>query len=277
MNYCLYHANCMDGFAAAWVVWNKYGDSGWKYIPVKYQEPVPAEVINDAAVDKIIIVDFSYNKTILEELEKHCQGLIVIDHHDTAPQEYVNMIFDSGHSGCMLTWNFFNVNAASGYVNEPPEWLLYVEDRDLWKWQLPESKEVSLGLETVKREFREFNFIDLNEIKNIGNVIKEYKQGILEKHSSFEGEIWGYRGVRFCEAHPMFTSDLGEMLKERYPEMPFSVIYGVGENTLFVSLRQGCSDVHLGSICQQFGGGGHKNAAGFKRTIGNVLMDLIPK
>ena len=40
----IYHANCTDGFTAAWAAWLTHPD--WEYIPIKYGYPLPSPRIN---------------------------------------------------------------------------------------------------------------------------------------------------------------------------------------------------------------------------------------
>lgn len=103
--FVLYHANCPDGFAAARAAWMSLGDAA-TYLPVSYGDPLPA--IPDGS--EVYIVDFSYPRPILEELEARC-GLTVIDHHATAQEALSGLAFahfDMSKSGAVLTWEHFH-------------------------------------------------------------------------------------------------------------------------------------------------------------------------
>nr|HQV12825.1 hypothetical protein [Nitrospira sp.] len=60
----LYHAECADGFGAAWAIWRRY--PGAEYRPVKHGEAPPANL----AGHHIVMVDFSYNRATLEAMAK---------------------------------------------------------------------------------------------------------------------------------------------------------------------------------------------------------------
>ena len=47
MIHVLYHANCYDGFGAAWAAWRKLGDDGVVYQAVNYGDPLPQSGIAD--------------------------------------------------------------------------------------------------------------------------------------------------------------------------------------------------------------------------------------
>ena len=75
----IYHDQCRDGFGAAYAAWKKFGDDA-SYIPRKTQDPAP-----EGLQDKdIFIVDYSYKKPVLEDLQKNNRSVVVIDHHETA-------------------------------------------------------------------------------------------------------------------------------------------------------------------------------------------------
>src|SRR5262245_51981779 len=80
--FVLYHADCPDGFCAAWVARRRFG-AGADYLPVQYGQEPPA-----AANDKdrpLYVVDFSYPRDVTFRLAalRHAE-MIVLDHHKTA-------------------------------------------------------------------------------------------------------------------------------------------------------------------------------------------------
>lgn len=60
---CIYHGNCADGFAGAWVVRRALGEDRVDFYPGVYQEPPP-----DVTDRDVIIVDFSYKRPVLEQM-----------------------------------------------------------------------------------------------------------------------------------------------------------------------------------------------------------------
>ena len=74
----LYHAECADGFGAAWAIWNRFPAA--RFIPVKHGNPPPAELQDQ----RVVIVDFSYARETLETMAAQTQALLVLDHHITA-------------------------------------------------------------------------------------------------------------------------------------------------------------------------------------------------
>lgn len=82
---CIYHANCADGFTAAWAVREALGETV-EYIPAGYGDEPP-----DVAGADVIIVDFSYKRPVLERMAHTARSIIVLDHHKTARDDLINL------------------------------------------------------------------------------------------------------------------------------------------------------------------------------------------
>lgn len=264
MNYVIYHANCPDGFLAAYCAWEILGDD-CEYIPCSYQSPMP-----DLLPDSIVyILDFSFPKEQMIELASKMKQVTVIDHHKTAQANFeglevenLTLIFDMTKCGSMLTWEFF-------HPNEEPEMIYgYVQDRDLWQWKLPNSKEVSAYLYLQPKEFKHYRNVVLRtsteEMIAIGRIILKTQDKIVNDlvERAFFQEIGGY--IIPVVNSSILQSELGNALNIKYPEAPFAGVFNFlkNMNSINWSLRsQGNFDVS--EVAKQFGGGGHKNAAGF--------------
>ena len=148
----LYHAHCRDGFGAAYAAWKRLGDKA-TYIPCKYGDPPPG-----VSGKNVIILDFSYPREIVEKMYEEANSLIILDHHKSAMEDLCDLDFawfSEDHSGAFLAWHFFHPG------EDVPKFISYIEDRDLWKWKLPYSREFSAAFETVPYDFREYdNFCD---------------------------------------------------------------------------------------------------------------------
>ena len=81
------------------------------------------------------------------------------------------------------------------------------------------------------------------------------------KREAFTVDIGGYR-VPVVNAPYIFASELAGALAEGHP---FAATYYFNGKEEVWSLRsRGESGIDVSEIAQQYGGGGHKNAAGFK-------------
>lgn len=260
---CIYHANCFDGMAAYMVV-----DSIFKGIPafpMHYGSPLPAEIFE---FKSIIVVDFSLPREEMQSLV-HDAGkeLLVLDHHKTAMEACEGLsfcTFDMNRSGAGLAWDYF-------YPEKPrPVLVDYIEDRDLWRFKLPDSKYVNAFIQSFPIEIGAYyellNMLRLRlpECRDAGIAIERYKDTMTAamcKRVRY-ANIGGFE-VPVTNASLLF-SEVGSYLCEHYPTYPFAAGYFIREDgKVQYSLRsKGNFDVSL--IAKQYGGGGHKNAAGFE-------------
>jgi oligoribonuclease NrnB/cAMP/cGMP phosphodiesterase (DHH superfamily) len=258
----LYHAHCADGFGAAWAAHERLGDSA-DYIPVQYGSE-PPDISN---YQQIYLLDFSYPRDVLEQWSRD-HTVKIIDHHKSAQEalaDFPDAIFDMDHSGAWLAWHFFHPTFPV------PPLLEYVQDRDLWRWEWPKSREVSAGLWSLPQEFdvwREHSH-DVSWLARDGAAILRYMQTQVDMicAQTHLGTIGGY-SVPIVNATNLW-SEIGEELLKRYPSAPFAACYfDLAEGKRKWSLRSEDHRVDVSMVARSFGGGGHRNAAGFVSELG---------
>src|SRR5690606_3419278 len=114
----LYHANCWDGFCAAWIVKNARGFVDAR--PVHYGSQPP-----DVTNRDVYILDFSYPVDVMKDLITQARSLVWIDHHSSAQpvrdmlaQERgaVWWMFDTTRSAAMLTWSLLGLQKRNWLV-----------------------------------------------------------------------------------------------------------------------------------------------------------------
>ncbi len=141
----LYHADCKDGFGAAWAAWKKFGDAA-AYLPVYHGRPVPAGLDGK----EIYMLDFTYDRERLEDLMARNERVTAIDHHrseEAATKLTHQFSFNNNHSGAVLAWRYFHPE------QETPKLLAYIEDQDLLKYKLPATLEICTYVNALEREF----------------------------------------------------------------------------------------------------------------------------
>ncbi|MCK5503077.1 MAG: phosphohydrolase, partial [Tritonibacter mobilis] len=82
---CIYHANCCDGFAAAWAVRRALGPYV-KFVPAQYKSDPPTVTGAD-----VVIVDFSYKRPVLEQMALSARSILILDHHKTAQSDLAGL------------------------------------------------------------------------------------------------------------------------------------------------------------------------------------------
>ena len=270
----LYHASCTDGSGAALAAWMHLGDTRdngevIEYIPVQYGNEPPE--INEG--ENIFIVDFSYPRSVIEKMSMKASRIVIIDHHKTAEQDLsepfenaqceIDINFDMGMSGPVLTWAYFT-------LAEVPALLLYIQDRDLWRWELDDTADIIKGL-SLNEDWREWQmFIDkpelLKQLKIGGAAINRYLYIKADEITDTWPTYWNIEQ----ETVPLYNlpgymlSDTLHMALEKYPECSYAVGYFDFPEKRIYSLRsRKDSDVDVSEIAKKHGGGGHKHAAGF--------------
>lgn len=274
----LYHGDA-DGFGAAYAAWTRLGDTS-NYIAVQYGQPVP-EI--PEGTQGVYIVDFSYSRDICEDLASRYE-VVILDHHKTAQAALEGLSyakFDMSKSGCHMAWEHFWPDDT-----EIPLLLQYIEDRDLWKWQLRDSEQINLFVATLKWDFDLWdlyagdNFLFFDTAQPAGDAIKAFRDSQIAadlrnvRWMQFSVQVDGLGEVSQYNVPVVNASanisELGNELCKKYPEAPFSMSYCDRFDCRSWSLRSiGEFDVSI--VAKQFGGGGHRNAAGFSTEIGQVV------
>lgn len=256
MRHVIYHANCYDGFGSAYAAWKKFGYSDVVYQAAKYGDPPPTP---DYKTD-VLICDFCFPREDLDRIAKNARSLIVLDHHKTSEAlcvDFANAIFDMNKSGAVLTWEYL-------FQSTPlPELLSYIQDRDLWKFALPESKEVAAALQAYPMDFETWDSLRVENLKIEGRAILKFKHQMVSNmcDNAWIQKIGGFE-VPVTNA-TVFFSEVGEELCRRFPGAPFAAYFldrSDGKRQWGLRSRNGFD---VSDVAKKLGGGGHKAAAGF--------------
>lgn len=256
----IYHGDCPDGFGGAWAAWKKF-DNQATYIAAKHHEPPLSELKNK----EIYFIDFIYPQEIVRKLIKNNKKVVAVDHHITAKKVVElteDYLYAIKHSGSVLAWRYF-------HSNKPvPRLLRHIEDIDLWKFNLPHTREIISFINLFKYDFAIWNkiAIDLEKLqarKKIiaqGAIVLKYEEHLVEKliANAEPVEFAGYKTLAVNS--PVLESEIGAALVKRMP--PIGIVWRQkGGKKVFCLRSDGTADV--AKIAQRFGGGGHKRASGF--------------
>lgn len=153
----IFHANCADGFAAAWIAQNTLARlmKFPKFMALNYQDPIP-----DFTDKEVYILDFSFDDTdtFLQMCEK-AEKVVMLDHHATAKEaleqrthpQTLDCRFNLERSGCGMAWEYFRAIADEEHydIQRPmPGLLLRIQDRDLWQFEMEGSRAIHALLES---------------------------------------------------------------------------------------------------------------------------------
>ena len=263
---CIYHANCADGFTSAWVVRKALGESV-QFYPGVYQDMPP-----DVTGKDVLLVDFSYKRPVLEAMRGQAASVIVLDHHKTAEADLRDLpgvlsVFDMNRSGARITWDYFFP------TQEPPAMLRHIEDRDLWRFALRKTREIQASVFSYPYEFSAWDFLmeqaDLNQLAVEGEAIerKHFKDirelvNVVTRRMKIGGYVVPVANLPYT-----LTSDAGHLLAKGEP---FAGCYWDTPEGRVFSLRSTDEGVDVSEIAKQYGGGGHRNASGFRLSFADA-------
>lgn len=292
---CIYHKNCADGFTAAWIAWHAGAKN---FLGFEYGQPL---AVADFQHQHVLIADFSFDPQTLRNLAQYATSVTVLDHHKSAAAqlaefEWINdgsfgdhvtlggsnirAKFDMDKSGAMLTWRHFHPDHVEDY--HANQLVRYVQDRDLWRFELPSSREVNAYIGAV-----EFNFDAWDELNRLleskGGIHRAAEYGRVLNSKLFKDihellpvttrkMVIGGHKVDIANLPFNMTSEAGNILAQRALEEQGPAFGGtyfdLADGTRKFSLRS-VGDFDVSTIAAKYGmlfgttGGGHKNDAGF--------------
>jgi oligoribonuclease NrnB/cAMP/cGMP phosphodiesterase (DHH superfamily) len=299
------HHGCPDGYCGALLLSDALQFEGnvnnVLMVPAQYGQPLPWDLGQN---DVVILVDFSYKRDVMVELCNKVQYVIVLDHHKTAKEELallkltdvnnVAVFFDMERSGARLAWDFLKCLIISNKEGVPeallvevlprqpdadtPELVRYIEDRDLWRFELPHSREITTYLKSlpfIDSVWRSL-FITPHWTGNFSSMAREGEAILRFQKQQVTSTVDHAVDINFPlrpgsnESMPVKIvnttvnhSEVAEELYTRY-DIPFTVtwFYNEEDGKFIYSLRSN-QGVDVSKIAKAFGGGGHPVAAGF--------------
>lgn len=254
----IFHAGCWDGHCAAWLM-HHFSGMDLDYHAAQYGEPPP-----DVADRDVWVLDFSYPRVVLKTMDATARSLTVLDHHKTAQADLEGLpycVFDMNLSGGQLTWAWLRG------IQERP-WLVdYTADRDLWRWALPDSKEVNAALRSYPLDFEVWDRLylvgseSLMSLKADGTAILRAEEVTIQAHLARAREI-DFDGHRILSvnATSLFSEIAGRLAEGR----DFGMCWFERDGLRQYSLRSREGGIDVSEIAKAHGGGGHRHAAGFE-------------
>jgi oligoribonuclease NrnB/cAMP/cGMP phosphodiesterase (DHH superfamily) len=278
----IYHGNCADGFSAAWCFWRKYG-TGADYVSGVYQQDPP-----DVTGRDVYLVDFSYKRAMVEQMLKSAKTVTLIDHHKTAIDELrplaqqlempnndgqgVNFgwFCDLNRSGATLAWDYLFPG------EDRPLLLGHVEDRDLWRFKLPGTREIQAFVFSHEYSFEMWDKlmsadqVELLKMTAAGAAIeRKHHKDVAELVAVCKRRmVIGSHDVPVASLPYTMVSDAAHLMALGEP---FAACYWDTANGRVFGLRATDDGVDVSDVAKMYGGGGHAKAAGFTVPRGHVL------
>ena len=324
----IYHANCADGFGAAFAAWLALGGEA-EYRPMRYGDAAEEFHATDR---EVFILDFSFPREVMDYFFSVAERVVWLDHHKTAFEMWCGgmnspavkdgkfgvigydveritkvIALDNNKSGAMLAWEYFHPDT------EIPMLIKHIDDYDRWQFKLAGTKEFNKALWSYApwsfEQWRDWVFqLDHNLdgpylsdhitapfIKEGAAILRAHDQNV---QSVVKGAA---RKVSVCMAYgpcggggesgpveydgqfadglaancpPHLTSDVGHELAVQSGTFGLCWTLNQTKPVANCSLRSN-GDYDVSAIAKAFGGGGHKNAAGFEVPIATLLGWLV--
>lgn len=291
-----FHSNCFDGVGAASVA--KFllekKDIATTCIPYTHGTPdgvaIPGWVGDTKGIkDEIYCVDFTPKKADVLRFKKTRATVTVLDHHISAIEKvnadpeyksyFDHAVFDIERSGCGITWDYISVG------QRRPLFVNLIEDRDLYRFRYPFTKELYHFLGTLEFDIEEFIKILKHSIDNIedplclaeflnkGMAIGKYYDSHIESlaREAFAGFFKiKDKIIPFYNVPYFYGSDLcNKIIVTR--DVPYCGYFTISRERVRGGLRsaKGHDECHI--LCGHLGGGGHANASGFESSIEDFL------
>jgi uncharacterized protein len=292
MDLIIYHNSCPDGFGAAYIAKLKYPEA--ELFSRDHGLEPPYEVVKGKDV---LVVDFSWRtREQNDALAASAKSFRILDHHKTAQAVLEGVsyaVFDMERSGAGLAWDYLfgkdaTISDCAGGQMKPfvfktrPWWVNYVEDRDLWRHQLPASKIVNAYIGTLSMTIEAWSTlskISIGQAADLGcgalahiehyvrEAVKQAQYGILNLDNK-------RYSVAIVNVPYLNVSEVGNVLAA-------GADIGIGwfersDGMTQFSLRS-IGDIDVSEIAKAFNGGGHRNASGFQTSLvqGRYIVDTI--
>eukprot|EP00252_Welwitschia_mirabilis_P021872 TRINITY_DN5730_c0_g1_i1.p1 TRINITY_DN5730_c0_g1~~TRINITY_DN5730_c0_g1_i1.p1 ORF type:complete len:320 (+),score=60.88 TRINITY_DN5730_c0_g1_i1:202-1161(+) len=301
----LYHYPCPDGAFAALAAYLYFSAlrKPVRFYPNIVYNPIKIEDLPFSDFEAVYLLDMVGPDGFVKDLSLKAKRVVILDHHLTAVKRFkadeyafqnIHCIIDMRRSAATVAYDYFTEKlqsekklllVAKKDKQRVHTLFKYVEDADLWRWSLFDSKAFSTGLKKMK--------IEMSAVKNTGlfqQLLKLNPRQLIEKgrramsetskmittliensfpirlgHGRF-GQCLALEVDKYIANH---RSELGHALASKSCSLNMrpigAIAYSVqeiGNDKLKVSLRSlGAEDT--AKISEAYKGGGHLNASSF--------------
>ncbi len=285
----IYHGrNCPDGFASALAAWIFYEGKA-EFLGLDHGDVGSIADLPDMRGRAVYILDFSFSTEIMRGIDAQASKLVLLDHHKSAAEHLTGFAcrcgvvhFDMNKAGSRLAWEFFQRDRPL------PDLLRFIEDRDIWVWQYPESAGFLAALDMEPFDFAHWADMAAFDADQLHQFMAR-GQAMDDKFNKLAADIArGAQPVVFnglsglmVNAPSVFHSVIGEMLS--LESGTFALIWcATPGGVIKVGLRSQRSFDCI-TLARSMGGGGHAQACGFKMgadqltgLLGGVLNAPAP-
>lgn len=282
------HGGCPDGFTSAWLLDRAFASSNMP-APIEHHfASYTDEPISIEEGDEVIIADFSYDRETIESLAQKACLVSVYDHHKSAQEALEgvggpNLVveFDMSRSGAKIVYDnllqLYDINFAGQLVD-------YVQDYDLWTKALPETESINAVIQSTPFTFEAWDDLATELQTNLANVVKmgkaidRYRSKMIDTvvQDARPMMIGGHSILVVGCPYAIGSMVAGKLALENdiafgayYVDKPHGRQFGLRSRS-----NDGSPGFDVSEVAKIYGGGGHRNAAGFTVPLGHVLQRI---
>ena len=258
---------------------------------------------------EVYILDFSLPKPVVDKLFAVSERVVWLDHHKTAFEMWCEdgerslfeqsngrdeVILDNNKSGAYLAWEFFHPGP------EVPLFIRHIDDYDRWQFKIDGTKAFNKAIWShAPWSFKQWvewfydceagfthkywaDFYTEGEAilraheQNVQSVVKGSARECwikapepIDLPGSFLDEVTqGWQGLA-ANCPPHLQSDVGHELATQ--SGTFGLLWSIDKDGQCKCSLRSNGDYDVSAIAKAFGGGGHRNAAGFTTDIQTLL------
>lgn len=286
MDTIVYHNNCPDGFTAAYIAKKAYPEA--ELVPRDHGSPIDVEVYRGKDV---LAVDCNLRGKN-DDVANIARSFQIYDHHKSETEIIGKpyAVFDINRSGAGLTWDYLFGRNVPSFVRlsvesgDRPWWVDYVEDRDLWRFDLPHSKEINAYIMIFPYTIEgwdEMTSTTIEEAAAAGkSILLQVDKYVREAVKQAQYSTWSIDdhiySVAVANLPYLNCSEVGAVLAK---SVDVSITWFERADGITQFSLRSAGDIDVSKIAQIFNGGGHKNAAGFQIPLnhGRAVIDNILK
>lgn len=293
----VYHGNCNDGTASAWAAWKVLGINA-EYIAWRYGDPVPQV---DGMV--VFVVDISPKPEEVEQLRASAKAVVIVDHHDSSLRKIsdlprvdkysdfmeivdkhdgtdvpVYLMMDIERSGAILSWLFFN-NHGLTYNGLIPTALTLIDDYDRFTKKYNDTAAFNAWLagsgryiDNLDRHVNEDGtpkYTALSAGKLLVKQLQRQVNDIIRNYVRFVQ--WRSYKIALVNAPFTIRNEVADELNQT-TDVDFVLVYSIRSDKVVFSARGKDKKINLSIIAEEFGGGGHEDAAAFSIPLDNLSL-----
>ncbi|MGL5934471.1 MAG: hypothetical protein ACRCZI_02490 [Cetobacterium sp.] len=269
-----YHAGCIDGFTAAWVVHNALSSAA---VLVPWTHNTPVDPSRVEGVD-LVFVDIAPARSD-EEALCYARSVLVLDHHKTAIEAWPDAeergwTLDANRSGAGIAWDRYHTRVARTLLEDmglplssEHRLVSLVEARDLWQLdKYPDVVEVNAALMSLDQTIENWDSAAtaVDRLVVEGAAIQRYRRQLIEATKAEARNVALPNGELVLAANAPWSIG-SEVAGDLAGLAPISGIGGYWYETADGDRKWGLRsrDVDVAVIAEAYGGGGHAAAAGF--------------